>query len=1600
MALYNRAAADRVTRLLFGGQSQMVTSTYSTGGGGTTLERRFAVRYLTYMLVGKPLPEHDGYLVTRVQFQKVPEPVDDVVVTLSPLVAGLPQKELRVASRRRPQFIKSSSDTEKLVASLLEALELPLGDTGERRLVVAASLEETSVSEFAGLAGLAGSRQESDFLEYIDSNLNAPLSKRLDHVKALVRGGLAANGALDPSPESVTKAMIRLLRASEVLTLRLEPPNETDWDYLLDTLRDWAFEGNAGGLRDRLQALADTWGPAGAVIDPTTLGRELAGCIDSSQRRNAQAWSLLRELDLQARRSVGHTIGSGTNAVTLQRSEVVEQLRSSLSNHEVLIVTGQSGVGKSSSVMSALDAAVQEETGEPSDRIQSLALHLAHLSDRPADLLGQLQCPLGDLLSELTKPTRVLVIDGADHVLESGSDVLGALSVAAADSGVRLCVVCSDNALDAVREHVEKATGSTAKVERIPLLSDDDLRVLAESFPKFSQVLAISRATAVVRRPVVADLLARSGDESVPLCEMDVYDTFWESLVRQGGGAGTAFARETVLLRLAVAQADSTADAQLDPTGVESLIASGILRPAPRIGALQPTFAHDIYRTYATTRMILAEEGKPHDLLVRMGAPRWMLPASIIAAQVLIDASRQNSAEGLDLIGLNSSFDAVAAAGYGERWREVPYEAMLEMPFAEEILRKEWQRLRTGNSAGFRRLLEVAARRFGSLPFRASLLRPLVRLLTADGEVNTADPDVLAVLEAWLVRLLLTQVPAGDTDRVALLRSLPAALDPDTRGLVALLGPDIGSETEAALLTLAVQQPGELQPLVDSVPHAYGLYQRKPELLGRLAEAYYIDESHHSLDFEQGVRSHLFRTPLEPMFGYEKGPFLGWLRWARNDDTLHLAVRSINKILNHAATVSVESYGNDSSKSLEVIVNGNARSFVGSDVSWLWYRGTGVGPYPCVSALQALELVMDESIADGKPIGPLMTQLLDGAESLAVAGLVVGLGLRYCDEAPELLDPFLTHPKVWELEQNRQVNEHTHLRLSSEVPVLHPERRRLTLPYFVLAQVAAAGGGRTRELRELGLKLAANGADDPYVLRLSEWFDGENYVYRDSESGSFVSLRSEYIHEPPSSEQEAEMVLARNFPVGNEYRSPDQVSVETDLALCQLDRDESERARQLWAEARPVVAAAALRALSQGQVSLPEGDLEWCVSVLGEANVEGRDRADLEIWSTSPSLVSGLALLLDSSLFPSLVPKLAEMRDSIRSKLHSILRRAEPDAWLAFFHVAADGFHRPCSSDPCHHGTTSELISFSIARIEASAQERFDAACSRGIDQYTYQNGAGSWINHELLAGPLLAAAAGLDCRCLGSQPSEEQIDYVFSLYIRCFAGGVGSRSIHGRDFPLLGRALFDLAASDRVSQVTRLIADLGSDVQHRTLEAIRQVAGDDSSKRPALASFWPDLARQLLPQVGHEVGYIDPLAALIPTVIVDKFATDQNDRYMEATANWLPVAAVEPFLEAWGDKAIGRALCATALGGYCLTVSLDWTVEVGLPLIRRCLKPCEDEHLYRGHVAWLRDLIDDPENRRILSSSQDAHWIADRYGSIGNNHGLAIQTALEIPGV
>ena len=301
--------------------------------------------------------------------------------------------------------------------------------------------------------------------------------------------------------------------------------------------------------------------------------------------------------------------------------------------------------------------------------------------------------------------------------------------------------------------------------------------------------------------------------------------------------------------------------------------------------------------------------------------------------------------------------------------------------------------------------------------------------------------------------------------------------------LLALLGLDLGEEGEAILRRVARDAPSWLAPAVEALFTGPALACYRRGLLAQLTEAYYLDdEADRSGRYDDGIRRHRAGgAPLFQLVSWRRGPFMALFQ---TDFPGGVAV--LNRLLNHAALIRVRSLRVRSLAGLDLAyldrmglplengaadayvtdleITGARRRYLGDGHVWVWYRGTGDGPHPCLGALQALERVCDQAIERDTPIKTVVSILLDGCENLAMVGLAVRLLVRHLEKADQLLDPYLTEPLIWRHEFTRVVNEMSGHAADSE-GLVAPERRNWSLREAAAFMVMGADEERAAELR-------------------------------------------------------------------------------------------------------------------------------------------------------------------------------------------------------------------------------------------------------------------------------------------------------------------------------------------------------------------------------------------------------------------------------------------------------------------------------------------------------------------------------------------------------
>ncbi|HUR01899.1 MAG TPA: hypothetical protein VM347_05120, partial [Nonomuraea sp.] len=1112
------------------GKSERGSSTYATGGGGVSFAHRVATIYLASMLTGNRRPEASELPVRRVSFQTGPaHPVDDLLVEYGDEAAKV---TLAVACRATPNFVQSDEETVKLVGSLLSEVER--FDADSHQVMVAAAGWSNQWEQLATVCDIARAHSDQESFQAsmdVDRRWSRPVRERLSQFQQMVKKAVED----DTSPEDVLELAWRLLGRLHVRGFAVQSPDASDRTAVatsLDSVVSAQVDGTA--VRDRLEVEATRYDATGAVVDLNLLRRDLHGLLDAAKTRSRHAWAVIAEHRKLAVAGVRTAIGDESSggpvkvAFADRREQLVGALLEVGAPGSALLISGESGIGKSASTLSAI---AELEAADPAG-FEAVVVNFRGLPQSSLELRTALGMSMEDVLAELSAPRRILVVDAADAALERSAGLLSDLVLAAAAAGVGVVAVTSDPASGFVREQLELGLGKPVSSFEMKPLGDEDISVVSDHFPLLRAVLRNLAASSLLRRPVVLDLLARTGLEpDSSLGEWECLQLVWSRVVRGDGrpGGGSAEAREQTLLAVAASTirlpADRRPAAGIDAAAVDALRRDHLLAPASPYQD-QPQFAHDEVRRYATA-ILLVRGQNPTEVLEAAGVPRWALSAATLACKGLLRAPGAHPAR--VFVRLLSQFKSFAAA-HGARWADVPVEAVLETPFAYECLAATFKDESDGLVLGDVVRVVQQRHKVNALvdPVTSA---PVVRILLDHEKPWDVSEESFELLADWLQALSLAHVSAGNELRVKLRsrlltywKSFPPrdTSDDDLPSWVserrrrrrkldyhltrkefvetlALLGPDIDDATESCLLTIADDAPAFLAPAADSPMSARALTQKSPELLATLMEAYYIDDERSGYH-DEGVRRHQGRWTHvgPPFFQYYFGGFWQLFHTA----PLRTSVRVLNKILNSGARARVERLsqlnssgifagpiaepGEQSDAEIEstnegaegrgpvLNLDGIARLYVGDNHVWSWYRGTSVGPYSAMSALQAMERLADDWLSQGMPPKKLIEVLLDGCENLAVPGMLFGMLVRHIENVDTELDAFLAEPVVWELEFARQTGEYSGLRATTE-GLTNLERRRWT-PREVAAQLMIRGGeARAEALKKVATQLVENG---------------------------------------------------------------------------------------------------------------------------------------------------------------------------------------------------------------------------------------------------------------------------------------------------------------------------------------------------------------------------------------------------------------------------------------------------------------------------------------------------------------------------------------------
>ena len=1652
-------------------------SPYATGGGGVTFERKVAVQYLAHLLVGDGAVEFgEGRHAVSVAFQQDPDhPVDDLVICAARPEELEPSWEIALEVRRSPKLVQSDEKAQRLFRKFVRALMDAPKDGIESRWGLVVAGPQTHAEQLAKLADLADAQMDATgFFNLVRTSgkFDGGVRDRLCHIEKLMEFALKDLDGPEPDPALVRERTWQLLSRFVVRMPRLESPDETDWSAVENRLIAAARTTDLAGasqLRDRLVALASDYSPRAARVDLTLLRRDAYDVIDSELRRHEQGWRALDHLHEMALNSVRDEIATSDRerCLNLDRSDATRKLVTTVSGSAAVLVSGDSGVGKSALTLLSLTALSAEDSGGA----QILCINLRHVRKLPLDFEDRLGCPLSTLLCELSVPQRVLIVDGADTVTEGMEDAFRYLVNAAVASGVKVVAVTSTESSKIVRDVLRDRFGADLADYEVKSLTDTELDEIVKAFPELKRLYANSRSREILRRLVVVDLLVRGGLTGVLLSDADAMKEVWSGLVRrrERSDRGHPGAREAVLLRLAELSLSGgerlDAIVGLDPAAVDGLRRDGLLHSPPdNPFMIGPDFAHDEVRRYAVSRLLLAERD-PTSRILSAGAPRWTLGAATLACQALLgEPDTLNTPLRGRFNTLQASFDQLVEAEHGARWGDVPGEALVTIADFSAVLEDAWPELCADDFAGLQRLARLVKQRLrkdnGDVDHVA--IEPIIKLLLDEETPWRLGEYAEDLLREWLLGHAIADTPAGHPLRIQLrMRLVETCAAGDRRldeereavaaghaartpeeiererqfeernlelfaalgyggrhrrerpevprectdeaflELLALLGPDLGDSGEEILRRVARDAPAWLAPAVEEPFAGLALSRCRRGLLAQLTEAYYLDDEFNGNEIlYDGIRSHCARGGgFSPLRAWYLGPFMCLFQ-----TDFRGGVAVLNRLLNHAALIRARTLARSHSESYSLgdmdisqykanlEITGTRRQYVGDEHVWMWYRGTGVGPYPCMSALQALERMCDLLIKADIPIKNLIPLLLDGCENLAMVGLVVGLLVRHLEIADDLIDPYFIEPLIWHLEFGRVVNEDGGLAAGSE-GIEAPERRKWSLREAAMFMAVRVENERAAELQALARTLVERGRRE-----LAQGYGGdateEEFSDEDIEQqlatvkvwASCLDRSSFQVHEaqdqdglliqatPPEEAVQALQYdneeLAR---VAEEYRlinlyfykrneadfeaiGPDDLVVDIGTARTLLENPTFRSVHHPW-DVPALIAAAALEAHLLHGVDIPDDALSFAADTVLKVSEGEAFPGPYEFEGTyfEQGAARSAARVLPLLLMPTAahICAVADGGDgpaTFERASTAGLKIAQAIASEVRLHLARGLDHlwaTPCvQGGPCHHQVGWQIITETMRDCALGSWipetgRRSIAVLEEPLVESLISTADDSILPSRLDASIRALAPAATANICV-STAAREMLTVLFAAQRRSLLfhedGDLDHRGMHSL---VSARALLTLAQHGDDTAIYEFIdAYAGNLALLGNLLLALAAAAEETPERAEVARrVWPGVVRHMLDLHGREHVKFRrysseemALTALIPNVAYEV-------RYLYRELEGQPIVWWEPLalrteVEAWLAPAAGNAQCVDQFIGFLKILALEDQVRVGLPWV------------------------------------------------------------------
>lgn len=306
---------------------------------------------------------------------------------------------------------------------------------------------------------------------------------------------------------------------------------------------------------------------------------------------------------------VFHRIKDKIGQIHLQRKEINEQLKDAIKNHNLLVISGKAGVGKSclaKGVLSELsDFEIIAIKGEDIDKenISKVFTSLGITTN-----IDQL------LDSKGFKQGKILFLDGIEKLLETSSaeTIIDFFTLIAKRADLKLIITCRSYAVEQLKVRFLQQFSEFFPFE-VPLMDDNELHEVSILYPHLKTLLQNSSLKRILQIPFNIDkavLVQKEVFETQINSELDFKRLMWTYVIenkeretdpekrRRRGEIFSEISKARAKQMVAYAKIKD-----IDTATIDSLLKDNIIEAELTLGN-RFSAAHDIYEDWALTRFI------------------------------------------------------------------------------------------------------------------------------------------------------------------------------------------------------------------------------------------------------------------------------------------------------------------------------------------------------------------------------------------------------------------------------------------------------------------------------------------------------------------------------------------------------------------------------------------------------------------------------------------------------------------------------------------------------------------------------------------------------------------------------------------------------------------------------------------------------------------------------------------------------------------------------------------------------------------------------------------------------------------------------------